>query len=132
MLESALIIIVFLPVLVGIVDFGQLLYFNQALAERTRVATRYGAVHTFNATQIANVAIYNDPAGAGNGATPILPYLNTTSGSQGYVSATLSDSGTDDARITVKIADFPMKFFMMKGATRYRTIYDTAPYEIGR
>src|SRR6185369_14788331 len=62
MLESALIMLVFLPVLIGIMDFGQLLYFHQALSERTRVAAHWG-VNTFDATQFAIVAIYNDPAG---------------------------------------------------------------------
>ena len=132
MLESALIMLVFLPVLIGIMDFGQFLYFHQALTERTRAAARWGAVNTFDATQIANVAIYNDPAGTANGATQVLPYLNTTSGTDGYVSATLSDAGTDDARVKVTITNFPYTFLIMPASINHRTIYDTEPYEIGR
>src|SRR5262249_48997681 len=106
MVETALSMLLFLPVVLGIMDFGQFLYFHQALADRTRAAARWGAVNTFNATRITNVAIYNDPNGPANGASKILPYLNnTTSGSDGYVSANLSDAGTDDARITVTIAN---------------------------
>ena len=132
MLESALILTVFLPVLLGIVDFGQFLYFHQALSERTRAAVRWGAVNTFDAAKVANVAIYNDPAGSGNGATQVLPYLNTTSGTDGYVSAVLNDAGTDDARVIVTISSYPYHFLIMPTSINHRTVYDTAPYEIGR
>jgi Flp pilus assembly protein TadG len=133
LVESALTMMIFLPILIGIMDFGQFLYFNSSLAERTRAAARWGAVNTFDATKIANVAIYNDPAGAGNGATPLLPYLQTTSSSgDAFVSATLTDAGTDDARIRVTITNFPYNFLIMPAAIEHRTVTDTEPYEVGR
>src|SRR5713101_1616318 len=107
LLESALVMLVLLPLLMGIVDVGQFLYFHQAVSERARAAARWGAVNPFDGAQIANVAIYNDPAGPTDGASAVLPYLNTTPGADGYVSATLSGDGTDDARITVTIASYP-------------------------
>jgi hypothetical protein len=91
--ESGLIMLVFLPVLIGI----------------------------------------NDPAGSANGATPLLPNLQTAdSAKDGYVTASLTSPGTDDARIRVTITNYPYNFLMMPTSLNRRTITDTEPYEIGR
>jgi TadE-like protein len=133
LVESALMLMIFLPVFIGIMDFGQFLYFNASLTERTRAAARWGAVNPFDAAKIANVVIYNDPDGGANGATPLLPYLqSTTPDGDAYVSATLTDAGTDDARIRVTITGFPYHFLIMPAALEHRTITDTEPYEVGR
>jgi Flp pilus assembly protein TadG len=132
LLEAALMMLVFLPLLMGIMDVGQFLYFHQALSERASAAARWGAVNPFDSAKIANVAIYNDPAGPTNGASAVLPYLTTRPGTDGYVSATLLGAGTDDARITVTIASYPNSFLIMPSAISHRTVYDTQPYEIGR
>jgi Flp pilus assembly protein TadG len=133
MLESALIMMIFLPIVIGIMDFGQFLYFHQSLTERARVAARYGAVTTFDTTKITNMAIYNTPDGSQNGVNKaLLPYLNTTAGADGVVTATLTDSGTDDARVRVTITNFPYNFLIFPTALNKRTITDTEPYEVGR
>ena len=132
MIESGLILMVFLPVLIGIMDFGQFLYYHTSLTERTRAAARWGAVNTFDATAIANVAIYNDSTGTANGAKAFLPNLQTSSSTgDGYVSATLTDAGTDDARVRVTINNYPYYFLLLPAALEHRTVTDTEPYEIG-
>src|SRR2546425_3465774 len=100
-LESALIMLVFLLIFIGIIDFGQFLYFHQSLTERARAGARYGAVHTLgDGSAAANVAIYNDPAGAGGGATALLPCIVTSctandgTAVQATVTATLSNAAT--------------------------------------
>src|SRR3954466_2492017 len=112
MLESALVLLIFVPVLMGIADFGQFIYFHSSLTERARAASRYGAVHTYtDGTAIQNVAVYNDPSPA-DGTKPLLPYLTTS-----LVTATLNDVNTDAARITVTITNYPFNFisgFMSK------------------
>jgi Flp pilus assembly protein TadG len=132
--ESGLIMLIFLPVLIGIMDFGQFLYLHLSLTERTRAAAHYGAITTYtDGSDIANVAIYNDPAGSANGATPLLPNLQTTdSGKDGYVSASLTSAGTDDARVRVTITNYPYNFLIMPSDLNHRTITDTEPYEVGR
>jgi Flp pilus assembly protein TadG len=132
--ESGLIMLIFLPVLIGIMDFGQFLYLHLSLTERTRAAAHYGAITTYtDGSDIANVAIYNDPAGAANGATPLLPNLQTADSTKdGYVTASLTSAGTDDARIRVTITNYPYNFIMMPASLNHRTITDTEPYEIGR
>jgi Flp pilus assembly protein TadG len=132
--ESGLVMLIFLPVLIGVMDFGQFLYLHLSLTERTRAAAHYGAITTYtDGTAIVNVAIYNDPAGSANGATPLLPNLQSADSTKnGYVSATLTSPGTDDARIRVTIANYPYSFLLMPSDTNHRTITDTEPYEVGR
>lgn len=134
LVETGLVMLIFLPVLFGILDFGQFLYLHQSLSERVRAAARYGAVHTYtDGSAIVNVAIYNDASGSSNGATPLLPNLQSSNSTgNGYVTATLSGAGTDDALITVTITKYPYSFLWMPTDTNYRTISDTEPYEIGR
>src|SRR5215467_12955847 len=110
LVESALILLIFVPVLFGILDFGQFLYLHQSLSERVRAATRYGAVHTYtDGSDMVKVAMYNDPAGSGT--STMLPNLqNTNSAGDGYVSASLSGAGTDEAFVTVTITNYPYNF----------------------
>src|ERR1700730_9119152 len=90
LVESGLVMLVFLPVLIGVMDFGQFLYLHLSLTERTRAAAHYGAITTFSdGSDIVNMAIYNDPTGVPNGAKPLLPNLQSTDSSKdGYVTAT--------------------------------------------
>src|SRR5882724_9302067 len=77
MLESALILLVFLVVLLGIVDFGQFFYFHQSLTDRARAGARYGSVHACSnldaCSEAVNYTIYNDPTTTTGGA--VLPCL---------------------------------------------------------
>jgi len=126
-IESALIMLIFVPVLVGIADFGQVIYFHASLTERARAAARYGAVHTYtDGSAIKNVAVYNDASPA-TGTAGLVPYLTTS-----LVTATLNDAGTDSARITVTITNYPFNFIsgFMSHSTWYKTVITTEPYEI--
>ena len=133
--ESVLVILIALPMFIGILDFGQFLYFHQSLTERARAGARYGSVHTYtDGSDSVNVAIYNDASGTANGATALLPYLTSdTTASRGVITASLSGAGTDDARITVTISNYPYNFLspFMSKATWLRTVSATEPYEIG-
>ena len=60
MVETSLVLLTFLMLLIGIIDFGQVLYFHQSLVERARAAARYGAINPTDTTGIQNVAVYND------------------------------------------------------------------------
>src|SRR6266702_405360 len=108
MVESALILLVFLVVFLGIVDFGQFFYFHQSLADRARAGARYGSDHTGSSlgecTEAKNYAIYNDSTGAG---TAVLPCLAGECATTATVTAVVTDSTTQDGRITVTISGYP-------------------------
>ena len=141
-LESALIMLVFLLIFIGILDFGQFLYFHQSLTERARAGARYSAAHPCAADltcpDAINVAIYNDPAGAASGASALLPNVNLPGArpdvNKATITATLSSPGTDDARVMVTISNYPYNFVSpyMSKATWFRTVRASESYEIGR
>ena len=59
MVEMSLIGIVFFVILIGIVDFGQFLFLQQAMVERARSAARWGAVtDPTNSAAIRNMVLY--------------------------------------------------------------------------
>jgi len=113
LVESAFVLLVFLFFCVGTLDFGQYMYFHQALSERARAAARYGSVNWTDRTGIQNVALYNDPAGTVNGATAIIPNLTAAMiavclpGDTGCS----NPSSTTESRISVTITGYQMLTF---------------------
>jgi len=136
LVESVFVLLTFIFTFVGILDFGQFLYFHQSLTERVRAASRYGAVHTYtDGTEAINVAIFNDPAGSANGATPLLPNVNgigETDSSKATITAVISEAATDNARIRVSIANYPLKFLILPSSLTQRSVSYSQPYEVGR
>src|SRR6266446_7037256 len=115
MLESALILLVFLVMLLGIVDFGQFFYFHQSLTDRARAGARYGSIHTCDATcsQAVNYTIYNDPTTTTGGA--LLPCLAGECATNATVTAAVTVPFTgsiEDTRITVTISNYPFNFIL--------------------
>jgi Flp pilus assembly protein TadG len=113
LIETTLVVFLLLAFAMGTLDFGQYLYFHQSLSERARAAARYGAVNPTDGIGIRNVAVYNDPAGASSGATPLAPNFSTT-----MVSVCLpgdqtcaNPSAGPDSRVTVTISGYPMVTF---------------------
>ena len=104
MVETSLILLTFLCMLIGTIDFGQVLYFHQSLVERARAAARYGAIHPTDTTGIQNVAVYNSATVSG---TPraVLPGLTTS-----MVAPSNSGINTPEARIMVTISGYPIVF----------------------
>src|SRR5260370_9438220 len=131
LVESGLVMLVFLPVFIGIMDFGQFLYLNQTLWERTRVAARYGATVPYtDGKDTVNMAIYNDPAQAAVASTTLPNMQGSDSTADGYVTATLSAADADGSRrIVVTVTHYPYDFLMMPSKRNYRTVVDTEPYE---
>ncbi len=91
MIESALVMVVFFLLIMGIFDFGQFFYFNQSLTDRLRAGARYGSIHNCGpdpsiCVGAVNKAIYNDPVG---GVPPLLAHLNDTGSAPGWVSASV-------------------------------------------
>ena len=90
---------------IGVIDFGQVLYLHQSLVERARSAARYGAINPTNSAGIQNMAVYNT-ATVANGQTAMLAGLTTA-----MVNVQNADINTPNARVVVTISGFPMQFF---------------------
>ena len=107
LVESALVLLTFLLMVIGAIDFAQVIYFQQSLVERARAALRYAVTVDPSAktTEIKNMAVYNTTT-PGVGATAILSGLTT-----GMVSVATSGSNTTEALVVVTISGFPMRFY---------------------
>ena len=105
MVETALILLVYLMILIGIIDFGQVLYFHQSLVERARAAARYGAIHPTDTTGIQNMAVYNVSTYSGGAPPAILGGMTTS-----MVDVQNPDVNTVAARVVVTISGYPIVF----------------------
>lgn len=97
MVESALIILLFLTMMFGAIDFAHIMFLQQALYERTRGAVRTGVAKQYTADQIKNLILYNDPTAP---TTPSNGYMDLTSSD---VSVSFADSGYSSQRVTVTV-----------------------------
>ena len=124
LLEGALVLFLAVSTLLAVLDFGQVLFFHQALVERVRVGARWGVVNTYDDQKIRNVVVYDTP--------------NPTQGAAGLfglttalVSTSLRDSGTPEARLVITISGYPFRFFtpLIVGGYTAKTISATVPLE---
>ena len=108
MVESAFTMTIFIAMFVGIIDFGQFLYFHQSLVDRARSAVRYAAVNpTATQTMVQQYTVYND-ATATSG-TPTIAGLTTS-----MVTLTRTGtSGTSDANVNVTITGYPISYLSL-------------------
>jgi len=104
MLETALVLLMFILMLIGTLDFGQVLYFHQSLVERARAAARYAAINPTDSTGIQNIAVYNS-ATVPSPPVAILPGLTT-----GMVNVSNPGNNTPEARVMVTISGYPINF----------------------
>ena len=103
LIETSLVLLTMILMIVGMMDFGQFLFFHQALTDRARAGARYAIANTYDATAIKNVVLYNDPAAAGG--TPGLFGLTASN-----VNVIPTPNATSPTRIEVNISGYPIVF----------------------
>jgi Flp pilus assembly protein TadG len=105
MVEMALIGTLFFVLMIGIVDFGQFLFVQQAIVERARFAARWGAVNDpQNSDAIRNMVLYLQPAAPPNGT----PSFHLT---PAMVAVSTAEPGTDNYRLQVQISGYSFSTF---------------------
>lgn len=133
LLESSLIMLVFLTTLLAIVDVAQFLYLHQTLSERVRNAARYAALHWDGGCDqqcVVNMVVYRSTTVPENGVpTDGLRIPNLTTAN---VAVTMPDTSFD-ARVVVTIQNFNFAVFTPgispTGYLRGRAITASAPIE---
>jgi TadE-like protein len=103
LVESSVMLLLFLVILIGVLDAGQVLFFHQFLTERVRTGARYAAVHTFDADTVANVVAYQS-------ASPVPGATGLFGLSTSMVQASHYDAGTAWDRVEVKVTGYKMRF----------------------
>jgi hypothetical protein len=97
------VLLLFLSILVGVLDFGQVLFFHHFLADRVRTGARYAAVTNPDASAVRNYVAYNNAA-PGPGAVPLFGL------DPAMVEVTRQDAGTAADRIEVRISTYRVRF----------------------
>jgi Flp pilus assembly protein TadG len=121
--EFALVGLLFFVILIGIVDFAQFLFIQQAIVERARAAARWGAVTDPADTQaIQNMVLYSKPTVPSGGKAS---YGLTAD----MVSVSKADAGTDNYRLVVQISGYSIRVLSpyIKGSYRGPPISVSVP-----
>ena len=98
MAELTLIAIVFFMIIIGIIEFGRLLYTHNALTDATRRGARYAVLHTSTSADcVAKVVVYGeanidpDTCVPNGGALPLINGLTVDNVSVAYQGADLDN-----------------------------------------
>ena len=129
MVEMALVGTALFAILIGIMDFGQFLFCQQAIVERARSAARWGSVtDPTNSDAIRNVVLYGQSTVPAGGQKP---FFGLTSQ---MVSVSTQEPGTDNYRLIVTVSGYSINTLSFLLASRYRsrTVTATAPLGLYR
>jgi hypothetical protein len=105
--ESTLILMMFLMIVFGISDFGFVLFQHQTLIHRTRTAARYGVIHPTDLTGIQNIVLYGQPslpAGKSTGDPGIFGIMPS------MVDVSRADAGETEDRIKITLSGYRYTF----------------------
>src|SRR4051794_29765904 len=109
LVESTLVLLVFLSMLLGVFDCGQVLFAHQALVERVRTAARWGMIHPDRGTEaVTNLVLYNqpdEPRAAREG------YLGLKPENVRVVHRAAAADSPEDELLTVTIVNYESHFF---------------------
>lgn len=109
LVEAALVLFAFFSLLLGIADFGQVLFAHQSLVERARGAVRWGSLHQEEGTQpIVNLVLYNQTQEPLDGSPG---YLGMTPANVQVVYQPATPERPDDETISVAIVNFESHLF---------------------
>jgi Flp pilus assembly protein TadG len=112
--ELSLIFVLFSTLLIGVMDFGQYLFYQQGVVERVRVAARYGALHDpTDAAAITNVLLYNQSQTPTDGRRTFFN-LNAS-----MVNVWTAGAGTDNYRLTVTLSGYSFPMLSLLLASSY-------------
>jgi hypothetical protein len=123
LVESVFVLIVFVTLLLGIVDIGQMMFTRQTLADRVRFAARWASVSGYDESAIRNVVLYHRPEpGAGTG------FLGLTAEN---VQVSLLGGGTAAERVQIAIVNYELPvltpWFSRKLSPQ--AVVESAPFE---
>jgi hypothetical protein len=133
LVESVLVTLVFLTVVIGMIDIGQILFIHQSLVERVRATLRYGATQPYDSMMLENMILYNQPTVPvsetdGPDAPPPSGFLGVT---RDMITVSRQDATLNEDRLVITVQDYPFHFFtpFVAGAYSGKPIQGSTPYE---
>jgi TadE-like protein len=108
LVEAALVLFVFFSFLLGIADCGQVLFAHQALVERAREASRWGALHPWQGPEpIVNLVLYGQTQAPASGSG----YLGMTRANVRVDHQEATPDHPDDEILSVAVVNFESHLF---------------------
>lgn len=126
LVESSLILLIFLAMTLGTVDFANLMFLHQSVYERTRKAVRYSVAKQLTADEIRNLILYDSLT------TP----QDTTTGYFGLtasdIGVTFNNAGLSSQRVNISVSNvaMPMISFWLPASMRAKTLNFTLNLEL--
>jgi hypothetical protein len=129
LVESALVLLIFVFTLIGIVDFAQILHIHQSLMERVRFAARTAVVGPVDADEIRELILYGRTLGPDTDPNhPPAGFLNLR---PEHIQVTVTDRTYNEHRLIVEVRNLPVKMFSpwLPGEGRNLPVRLTVPLE---
>ena len=101
MIESSLVLTLYVVLIFSIFDFGYVLFLHSTLVNRAATAARYGALNPTDTAGMQNCVLYGQAGGSGSGIFGL---------TASNVNATRSGSGTTADRVIVTVTGYPFSF----------------------
>jgi hypothetical protein len=136
LVETSLVLTVFLALLLGVFDCGQVLFAHQALVERVRTAVRWGTLHKWQGAEpvvkpdaIVNMVLYSQPQ---QPAPSREGYLGMKPENVQVTYHAATPEAPDDELLTVSIVNYESHFFspwLARVLISHRPVMMSAPVE---
>jgi len=126
--ETALILLVFLSTLIAVVDFGQVLFTHQMLVERVRSGLRWGMIKAWDGSgdQVANVILYGNPAPPAKGLT----FLGLKRENLEVTQTPGTGGNPNDLRLRIRVVNYAFQLYtpmISRKFTNNDAIVESAP-----
>ena len=107
LIEGTLVMLVFFALLLGVIDFGQVLFAHQSLTERARAAVRYGSLHPEGGPDpVRNLVLYGSPE-----ASTGVGYLGLTADNVRVAYRAVEAGSNDIETVHIEIVNFEAQLF---------------------
>jgi len=103
LVETAIVMLVFLTVMFGVLEISRLLWTVNVLTDATRRGARYAVVNSADSDAVKNLVVYGS---TGGGTNPVVNGLTTTDVDVAYS----ANFGLGSGRVTVRITNYPFQF----------------------
>jgi len=125
LIESGLIVIVFLAMLISAMDFAQVVFVHQSLVDRVRSGLRWGSTNPYDPGAIKNMIRYNQSTQPDQ----VSPFLGIADSN---ITVTQFDAGAPTEGIQVSIVNYPYQFlspWLAKTFSNDMAVVQTLPTE---
>ena len=103
LVETSLVLVIFLLTLIGIADIGQFMFQHASIVERVRAGLRYGVI-TYDPAAIRNVVLYGTP-------TPVAGTTPSFHLTASMVEVSRLDANAIEDRVKITVSNYPVEFF---------------------